>query len=84
MPKSKTTTRAVTVRFNSEEEQRLRASAAKLGYPTASELLREVLWKELGSRHEASDDAEQRMVATLDRLGRDISRSPRGRRPYSR
>jgi hypothetical protein len=42
---------------------------AKLGYLTANELMREVLWKELGSRHEANDDAEQRMVATLDRLG---------------
>jgi len=78
MPKSKTTTRPITVRFTGEEEQRLKAGMAKRGYPTASALIREALWKELGTRDEASDDAEQRMVATLERLGRDISRSLRG------
>lgn len=78
MPKSKRTTRPITVKFTGEEEQKLRAAVAKLGYPSVSALIRAAVWKELGARDEASADAEQRIVATLERLGRDIYRSLRG------
>jgi hypothetical protein len=78
MPNSKRTTRPITVRFTGEEEQRLRAGVVKRGCPSVSALIWEAVSKELGARDEASADAEQRIVATLERLGRDLSRSPRG------
>ena len=71
-------TRPHTVRFTHEEEQQLRAGVKRCGYTNASELIRQALWKELGAREEAASDAEQRMVAALERMNRDITRSLRG------
>jgi Arc/MetJ-type ribon-helix-helix transcriptional regulator len=78
MGKPKITTSPIAVRLTREEVQKLRAGVSHRGYPTASALIREALWKELGDRDEAKKDAEQRLAATLERLDRDIARSLRG------
>lgn len=78
MSDRKAPNRRITVRFTSEEIDQLQVSLANRGYATASALIRDTLRRELVSRDGGRDDAEQRLVATLERLGRDITRSIRG------
>ena len=68
---ARTPNRRITVRFTLDEERRLKASMERRGFATASAFIRDTLHREFAS-HDEMADAEGRLVATLDRIGREV------------
>lgn len=59
MAKPKRMAKPITVRFTRDEEEKLRSGVGRHGYATASALILEAVWKELGTRQAVGNDAEK-------------------------
>lgn len=67
-----------TIRLSKEEQANVQQAAKERGYRSPTAFMRAAIRNELAGREDEITEAEQRTVATLERLGRDIFRNLRG------
>jgi Arc/MetJ-type ribon-helix-helix transcriptional regulator len=72
------TTSRVTIRISAQEREQIEVGAKRRGCSSASSLIRTAIRNELDDRTTAAQDAENRLVASLEALSRDIGRVARG------
>jgi Arc/MetJ-type ribon-helix-helix transcriptional regulator len=71
-------TNRVTIRVSAQEREQIEVGAKRRGCSSASSLIRTAIRNELDDRTTAAQDAENRLVASLEGLSRDIGRVARG------